>query len=504
MMTLAKILDQLELPEKYAQLEVKGMALDSRQVKPGDLFIAVPGEKSDGRKFIAKAIENGGVAVLAEGEHFEVTIIDGVPVISLSGLSAKMSSLAGRFYDEPSKNIDVVGVTGTNGKSTCVALLAQASNLLGKTAWQLGTVGYGTPGKELVDTGLTTPDAISCQRILAEAAEEVSLVAMEVSSHAIVQKRVAGVSFKGGVFTNITRDHLDFHPDFESYCEAKLSFLRDYDLEFVVLNYDDKFTQKALEANVFTGTRVLTFSIGNSKADVWAEIDTLNLEGIVANLHSPWGEGEIRTTLVGEFNLSNVLAVIAVLGAMGFSLTAILAAVQQLKGVEGRLQKVDVAEFTNGNVEKAPSVFIDYAHTPDALLKAMLAISRVAAGDLWVVFGCGGDRDKGKRVLMADVASQHAQHIVVTSDNPRSENPQSIVNDIVAGLSAKVKADVLLDRKDAIEFAINKIPQNACLLIAGKGHEKYQIIGEQRLPFDDYLVAHRALQKRFGVSEAVQ
>lgn len=504
MMTLATLLDRQDLPGNYAQIKVKGMALDSRLLKVGEIFIAVPGEKSDGRKFIEKAIANGAVAVLAEGEQFTLSAIQDVPVIFLSGLSASVSSLAGRFYNDPSTKIDVIGVTGTNGKSTCVALLAQANNLLGKSAWQLGTVGYGKPDSNLIETGLTTPDAISCQRILAEAADEVSIVAMEVSSHAVVQKRVAGIRFKGGVFTNITRDHLDFHPDFESYCEAKLSFLRDSNLEFVVLNYDDELAQSALGKNVFTQTRTLTFSVANAKADVWAETESLSLDGIVARLHSPWGVGKIRTHLVGEFNLSNVLAVITVLGAMGHALTDILAAVEQLKAVEGRMQKVNITGLDNTQFETLPSVFIDYAHTPDALLKAMSAINSIAKGNLWVVFGCGGDRDKGKRALMAEVAAQHAQHLVVTSDNPRSENPQSIVNDIAEGIPATAKTDILLDRKEAIEFAVNALPQDACLLIAGKGHEKYQIVGEQRLPFDDYLIAERALQKRFGLRVAMQ
>ena len=494
-MKLANLLINIALPERVGALEIKGLALDSRRVQEGDLFIAIGGTRTDGKKFISQAREKGAVAVLIEATNengIEIIQSDSVVGVPVPNLAAQLSSIAGRFYGEPSKRLEVIGITGTNGKSTCVSLLAQASELMGNAAWQLGTLGFGKPGAELIDTGLTTPDAISCQKILAQAEGEVSLVAMEVSSHAVVQNRVSGISFKAGVFTNITRDHLDFHETFEAYGEAKLQFLRDVNMDFVVLNFDDEFANKIIRGESASLPKVYSFSLSDKRADVWAELETLSLSGISARIHSPWGEGLLVSSLVGEFNLSNLLAVICVLAARGHPFPEILNAVKKLKGVDGRLQKVEV----ENELENSPAVFIDYAHTPDALLKALAGLSKLNSGEMWLVFGCGGDRDKGKRPLMAEIAESHAQYVVITSDNPRTEDPQLIIDDIVGGLKNKNSASVFIDRRQAIEYAVNKLPDNGCLLVAGKGHEKYQIVGDQRLPFDDYVIAQNALLKR--------
>lgn len=497
-MKLANLLKAYALPAAIAELEIAGLSLDSRKVEAAWVFVALQGASLDGRKYIGSAIANGATAIFQQAEKFDVDVVEDTPLISIPELTSKLSEIAGCFYGDPSHQLEVIGITGTNGKSTCVSLLAQASELLGKPAWQIGTVGYGKPKNTFIETGLTTPDAISCQKILSEAQAEATLVAMEISSHAIVQERVAGIDFVGGVFTNITRDHLDYHETFEDYCEAKLSFLRDYNLDFVVLNYDDSFSQKILREDLLKNIRIYTFSTSNSNADVWAKLEKHSVDGLSAYIYSPWGEGKLVSSLAGEFNLSNLLAVISVLAARGHAMDQILKAVQALRGVEGRLQKVDIDELS------APAVFIDYAHTPDALLNTLIALKNIATGELWVIFGCGGDRDRGKRAQMAEIAENNAQHVIVTSDNPRTEDPQNIVNDILTGFSDKYPAQVFVDRREAIEYAVAKIPVNACLLIAGKGHEKYQIVGEQRLPFDDYLIAKNALNTRFYQQERAQ
>lgn len=507
-MKLAQLLKEYKLPQEVGEIEVRALTLDSRRVESGSVFVALKGAKADGKNFIVQAIDKGAVAVFVEAKTFSVSAesdsAKSVPQISIPRLSARLSEFAGIFYGAPSAKLDVIGVTGTNGKSTCVSLLAQASELLGKPAWQLGTVGYGKPNQGLIDTGLTTPDAISCQHIFNQAQQEVELVAMEVSSHAVVQNRVRGVQFKGGVFTNITRDHLDFHGTFEAYCEAKLSFLRDYSLQYVVLNLDDEFAQRIVNEKLAGQTRIYSYALNNQKADVSAKIEQSDLQGVRALVSSPWGTDLLESSLVGDFNLSNLLAVVTALAANGFEFKKILEMIKYVRAVEGRLQKVELQDVALKGEQNAPAVFIDYAHTPDALLKALSALRKISSGELWVVFGCGGDRDSGKRPLMAQVAEQQAQHVIVTSDNPRTEDPQHIIADVVSGLANAEVADVFIDRKEAIEFAVQKLPVDACLLIAGKGHEKYQLIGDQRLPFDDYQIAQNALRQRFAVRDSLQ
>lgn len=496
-MKLRQLLKDYALPDTFPDIDVAAMTLDSRKLKAGDVFVALKGETVNGEDFIEAAVSAGASAVLKSGERLTVEYVARVPCIAVPELARNVSALAGIFYGAPSKKMQVFGVTGTNGKSTCVSLLAQACELLGRPAWQMGTVGYGRSGSQLTDTALTTPDAITCQKVLAAAAGEAECLAMEVSSHALVQNRVRGIEFTAAVFTNISRDHLDYHASFADYCEAKLSFLRDYQLQFAVVNLDDEFARRVVQERLLKETPTYSYSLNDSSADIYADSIQSDLRGTHAQINSRWGRGELRTSLVGEFNLSNLLAVIVTLAASGHALAEILEAVKALNAVEGRLQKVKCDPNT-------PAVFIDYAHTPDALLKALQALHQACPGELWVLFGCGGDRDKGKRALMAEVAEQNARRIFVTSDNPRSENPQHILDDIVTGFSPQANVSVMNDRKQAIEFAVEELPPQACLLIAGKGHEKYQIIGDQRLPFDDYLIAEQALQKYVASGRALQ
>ena len=491
--TLRDLFPEAELPTKIGEIVVNGIALDSRKVQQGGLFIALVGARVDGRKFIPQVIENGVAAVFTEAEYFSIEMHGDVPVINVPSLLFRVGMLASRFYGKPSQTLDVIGVTGTNGKSTSVSLLAQCFTLLKKPAWQLGTTGYGNPGVGLVDTGLTTPDPISCQEVLVEANKaSVEVVAMEVSSHAVVQHRISGIKFKGGVLTNVTHDHLDFHGSFESYRTAKKSFFKFHDMEFAIVNLDDSLGLEIASEGLGEQVKVISYSTRNSEADVFAEIETVDLNGMQGILNTPWGSGQFSTQLAGEFNLSNLLATISVMCEMGESFAEVLSVLPRLEPVQGRLQRVE------NNIEgaDAPQVFVDYAHTPDALKNALSTMKDLTIGKLWVVFGCGGDRDKGKRSVMGEIASEHADCVVITSDNPRSEDAQKIIQDIEAGIDSQKGYRAIVDRREAIEFAIQGLEKNDCLLIAGKGHERYQLIGEKKLPFDDYLIARDALSLR--------
>ncbi len=489
-MNLQSLLKEYDLERDVADISLNDLVLDSRKVKGGDAFFALRGTQADGVEFIEDAVKRGAQVVFKESENFHIDKHQNYSVIGLPKLDSYMPLLADRFYGEASKEINAIAVTGTNGKSTCVSLIAQAAKDLGCPSWQLGTLGYGEPGETLVETGLTTPDLLTCHKIFSEARNaNRKLLAMEVSSHAVTQGRVRNIRFKAGVFTNITRDHLDYHGSFEDYCEAKLSLLRDYKMDFIVINIDDEFGEKIVREKLAGDVKILTYSIKNRRADIFGDLESVDLSGTQAVVSSPWGKFKLSCCLVGEFNLSNLLVVVSVMGELGYDLGRLASVIKNLKGVDGRLQKV------KSENSDSLSIFVDYAHTPDALQKVLETLRNLTVGHLWVVFGCGGDRDMGKRAQMAQIASRIADHVVITSDNPRTEDPQKIIDDIRVGLTVE-KSECYIDRALAINNAVANIPEGSCLLIAGKGHEKYQIVGDQYLPFDDCLVAEQAMKKR--------
>ncbi len=488
---LGELLPGHRLPEALTNIEVSSIKLDSRLVEPGDLFIAVKGSATDGRKFIDSAVKKGAAAVLAEAEQLAVGAMEDVPVIDVPGLAEEVSSIAARLYRHPSRKMKVIGVTGTNGKSTCVSLIAQIVDLLGVKSGIVGTLGYGLVDGEQCDTGMTTPDAVSCQRILNDLLQQgAGLVAMEVSSHGIEQHRVEGIEFHVAAFTNLTRDHLDYHESFDAYGAAKARLFSWPKLSGCVVNVDDNFGRNI----ALTGSSpVYTVSINSASAGVYAGNYKLSSDGLEADIVTPWGEANISCGLAGEFNLTNLLIAIACVCGAGFEFERVCRAVSQLRAVEGRMQRV----LVSGENSKQPvDVFIDYAHTPDALDRALQALKPSVANKLWVVFGCGGDRDKGKRPAMGSIAEKHADIIVITSDNPRSEDPVDIIEDIEAGVTGENVISVV-SRQEAIEYAVNGADAGDCVLIAGKGHEKYQIIGNERIFFDDYLVAKTALEQKY-------
>ncbi|HET8711303.1 MAG TPA: UDP-N-acetylmuramoyl-L-alanyl-D-glutamate--2,6-diaminopimelate ligase [Spongiibacteraceae bacterium] len=485
-----------------AALPVAGLAIDSRCVRAGDIFLAYPGESADGRLFVDQAVARGAVAIVAESAPVTGGISErsdlAVPVIRIPHLREQVSVIAGRFYDLPSAAMNVVGVTGTNGKTSCTQLLAQALRILGKPCGVIGTLGNSLDAIEQnknLGGGLTTPDPISLQAQLAQWRDlNVQYAAMEVSSHGLAQGRVSGIRFGGAVFTNLTRDHLDFHGTMAEYGAAKARLFDMPELEFAVINRDDEFGVELIK-RIGQRLPVLGFSLrddarGNDRAEIAIKSAEYHAHGVRATVKTPWGDIALRSHLLGDFNLSNLLAVIGVLGQLQIAPHDIAALLPQLDPIAGRMQRV----AADTDVE----VVVDYAHTPDALAHALAASRRHCRGNLWCVFGCGGDRDAGKRPLMGEVAARMADRIVLTSDNPRSENPQHILDQIARGIDTERTAGVTIesDRAAAISFAIRSARAGDMVLLAGKGHEDYQLVGSEIRPFNDVMVARAALMAR--------
>jgi len=474
--------------------KITGIQLDSRRLSRGDLFLAGFGKNHDARDYIDYAIDHGAVAVLAEsgGRWSGFEVRRGVPILVIDNLSALMSEIASRFFADPSQHLKLVGVTGTNGKTSCTQFIAQSLNSLGHLCGVIGTLGYGFH-EPMKDTGFTTPDAVVLQSILAQLlAEHADTVAMEVSSQGLHQGRVNGVKFDVAVFTNLSRDHLDYHGSMDSYGESKLKLFTREKLKAAIVNADDPFATTILN-RLPASVKSYTFSIADKRCDVFANDLQLLPGGYAATVITPWGEGQLSGGLLGHFNFSNVLAVLTTVLTLHdqkreFSLAQILAAISQLKSVSGRMEIV-------GGQEDITAV-VDYAHTPDALKSALIALRAHFTGDIWCVFGCGGNRDQGKRPLMAEVAEQYANHTIVTDDNPRNESADDIVRQIMLGVEDKSHFHIERDRAAAIVMAIQKARPGDVVLIAGKGHESYQDIGGNRMVFSDVSQVRLALNSR--------
>lgn len=460
-----------------ANCEVTGIGLDSRRIKPGDLFVALKGAKTSGTGFIDEAVRRGASAVVMDAAADAVTA--GVPVCRIEDLKNSLGLLASRFYDHPSRHLRVTGITGTNGKSSISWFLSQA--LSADTTVPvgcIGTLGYGEFPK-LEKTDNTTPDAVTLQSLLARFRDhQVRDVVMEVSSHALDQGRVNGLNFTTAVFTNLTRDHLDYHADMSAYAAAKRKLFLSANLANAVINIDDEFGRKL--ANEFA-TRLNLVTYGLASADlrplVTGRLVKQTLNTLELDIDSPWGNGRFKAALSGTYNVYNLLAALSVLclGGMPFEMT--LRRLATVSGVPGRM------EFFGS--PSSPAVFVDYAHTPDALEKSLLSLREQCQGQLVCVFGCGGDRDPGKRPQMGRVAETCSDRVILTSDNPRSESPQGIIDAIRAGMTGTVPVEEEIDRAIAIRRAITGSGRQDIVLIAGKGHETTQEIGAVKLPFSD-------------------
>ena len=468
-------------------LNIEGLALDSRQIQPGFLFLAVPGMKVDGRDYIDQALRAGAAAVAydtAGGRHYE----GAVPMLAIPGLAGQISSIAGRHYAEPTAALTLVGITGTNGKTSVSQMLAQALNQLNKPCGIIGTLGSGMPGA-LIDSGMTTPDAVSVQRQLAQLRDAgAEAVCMEVSSHALDQGRVGALGFDVAVFTNLSRDHLDYHRDMASYEAAKARLFDAPDCH-AVINLDDAAGRRLVDrCPPRKGTaRIISYSIEDQAADLHCSDVLYDAAGIHAQLAFGHQQYALHSALLGAFNLSNLLAVVGSLLVLGFSLQQAVERAAGLNAPAGRMQRLGGGS--------RPLVVVDYAHTPDALEKALTALRAHVSGRLTCVFGCGGNRDAGKRPLMGQIAEEHADRVVVTDDNPRDEPSSSIIGQICQGIGKPHKITVLANRAEAIAHTISRAHREDVILLAGKGHETYQEINGVRHAFSDIEQAERALQQ---------
>ena len=493
-MTRAMLLSEL-LPDVAgvpADLAITGLVQDSRVVASGDAFVAMlPARQevpsSHGMHFVDQARARGAGAIL-----FEPPLPDGLEApadaISVPGLSARLGAMADTFHGHPSRAMTMVGVTGTNGKTSTVQLLAQAWVLRGVRSGSIGTLGAGLYGA-VVPTGFTTPLVLQLHALLAQLRDAgAQAVAMEVSSHALDQGRVDGVHFDVAVFTNLTRDHLDYHGDMQAYGAAKAKLLAWPGLRAAVVNLDDAYGRE-LRAALPADTHTIGLSSRGGQADVRAENVLLDAAGIGFDLIVGDERASVQSLLLGRFNVDNLLAVAGALHALGETAEAIASTLSRLQPVAGRMNRL-------GGDNAMPLVVIDYAHTPDALEQALSSLRAHAQGRLVCVFGCGGERDVGKRAQMAAIAEAGADLVIVTDDNPRGEDGDAIVADILKGFDRPDAVLVQRDRAAAIARAIGTASSSDIVLVAGKGHEPYQEIAGVRHPFDDTAVARALLQER--------
>ncbi|MBE7383904.1 MAG: UDP-N-acetylmuramoyl-L-alanyl-D-glutamate--2,6-diaminopimelate ligase [Leptolyngbya sp. SIO1E4] len=473
---------------------VKRLCTNSQACQPGDLFIGMPGTRVDGGEFWPGAIAAGAVAAFVSPEAFKnrppAIHNPEALVIPLPDMAIACAEIAAVFYDAPAKAMQLVGVTGTNGKTTTTHLIEALLNQAGQPTALLGTLYTRWPGYQVTATH-TTPFPVDLQADLAAARSAgCRSVVMEVSSHALAQKRVWACPFEVAVFTNLTQDHLDYHRTMEAYFAAKALLFSDrYLAGRAIINQDDPYGQRLLAT--LGAEQAWGYSVQDATAHLYTSDWVYGVSGVQGQLHTPLGTTPFSLPLVGQFNLSNMLAAIGAALQAGVTLDAVAACLPQFGGVPGRMERV-VA-----NPDLDISVIVDYAHTPDSLQNALTAARPFVPGRLICVFGCGGDRDRTKRPQMGRIAYDLADLAVVTSDNPRTEDPHQILDDILAGIPASLPAEqVICDRADAIQSAIAQAQPGDCVLIAGKGHEDYQILGTEKIHFDDREQARLALAQR--------
>ena len=484
-----------EIPD----IAVSGIQTDSRKLAPGDIFLACKGFSAHGLEFLQQALQRGAAAVVWEpvdDQALQAAVQQSpVPAVALAGLSHKLGIIAGRFYAGPSLDMHVIGVTGTDGKTSVTHFLAQAMSDGASACGLIGTLGYGVYGALQAPTH-TTPDPLTLQAELAKMrAAGVRCVAMEVSSHALHQHRSDGVAFNTAVLTHLSRDHLDYHGDIEAYAEAKRRLFTMPGLETAVLNVGDDFGRqltRCLQPDVSLIAYGRSQHHPDSYAQQWVSLleSTAKPAGIELKLATSWGDALLAAPLLGDFNADNLLAALGALLASGLPLDVAVERLARVRTVPGRMEL-----FTRTG---APHIVVDYAHTPHALETVLQALRPHCHGDLICVFGAGGDRDPGKRPLMGAAAERYADRVVLTSDNPRSEPPQTILRQIAAGFAQPERAECIVDRREAIEQTVAAAAVDDLILVAGKGHEDYQQVGATRLAFSDRLCVQQALRRRVG------
>jgi len=473
-------------------VEIAGVGHDSRAVVPGSLFVCVRGFRQDGHAFIADAARRGAVAVMVERDPATLDIPADLTVIQVADTHAGLAAVACRFFDNPSASLRLIGVTGTNGKTTTTYLAEAILAAAGRRVGLLGTIEYRC-GPATFPGERTTPESSDLQSLLARMRELGAWGAvMEVSSHSLALHRVDGCEFDAGIFTNLTQDHLDFHGSMQAYAEAKARLFRMLGTDrrkpgeaAAILNAEDPWTPFMREA---TRARVIAFGIA-AEADLRVRGMALTLDGIRASVESPWGALEVASPLVGRHNLANILAAAGACLHLGVDRDQVQAGIGSLRAVPGRFEKVEASQPFG--------VVVDYAHTPDAVERVLQTAREYATGQVIALFGCGGDRDRGKRPLMGEAAARLADFVVITSDNPRSEEPLSILAEIEAGVRKAHRGSerhvTIPERREAIAFALARARDGDLVVIAGKGHETSQILRDRTIPFDDRVVAREAL-----------
>lgn len=491
-LTVNELLAGLAAPVAAGNTPVSGLASDSVRVRPGDLFLALPGLRHHGASFARQAVARGACAVAYQPPAADLPADLGVPAVPVPELSRHAGTIASRLYGAPERSLGLIGVTGTDGKTSCTQFIAQALALRGDTCGIMGTLGYGLPGA-LEPSTHTTADTVTLWQQLATLRDRAARwVAMEVSSHALDQGRVAGLPFAIAVFTNLSRDHLDYHGDMARYGAAKRRLFTEFGAHTAVINLDDAFGA-ALAAELAPGMRVIGYGFGAAPhgwRDEWLGVERLiaTPAGLDLSIVGDTGCGRMQSPLLGRFNALNLLAVLGVLAALDVSLPEAMVVAAGLTTVPGRMERF--------GGDGQPLVVVDYAHTPNALEQCLAAVREHASGRLWCVFGCGGDRDPGKRPQMGAVAERHADRVIITNDNPRSEDPDAIARQVMAGMDWPDEARLILDRRAAIRTALAEAGPGDVVLVAGKGHENLQIIGDRRLPFDDREVVRSGLGPR--------
>ncbi|MDP8163051.1 UDP-N-acetylmuramoyl-L-alanyl-D-glutamate--2,6-diaminopimelate ligase [Pasteurella skyensis] len=487
---MKRLIDIIPELAELPVMELNHMCLDSRQVTQGDLFIALKGHQVDGRDFIPTAIEQGACLILSEAENDQQVVtfeqkfaknekdLTACTILCIPNLAQKVSQIAGEFYAKPSKKLTLVGITGTNGKTTVAQLLAQWHHLMGGKSAVMGTIGNGLY-PHMQEAINTTGSAVEIQQYLSQFVEQrADFCAMEVSSHGLVQHRVEALEFDVAVFTNLSRDHLDYHKTMDEYEKAKFRLFSELNTQHKIINFDDDVGKKWLERlpNAVAVSCEPKVTITQKQ---WLQATNIifTQQGASIEFASSWGDGKIESKLIGAFNVSNLLTALATLLALGHNLQNLIKIVPLLTGVCGRMESF--------SAEGNSTAIVDYAHTPDALEKALQAARLHCEGDLWCVFGCGGDRDTGKRPQMAEIAERYADKAIVTDDNPRTEDPETITDDILKGFIKPKKVTVMHIRQYAIREAMVKADPKDVVLIAGKGHEDYQIIGTKKYYFSD-------------------
>lgn len=499
-MSLALLLEgEIEIPKKL-DVALTGIELDSRRIEPGDLFMACKGANFDGRDFVSEVIAKGAAAVLVEkGELWQEILVENkVPIIPVDKLACRLGKIAATFFNHPSRQFRLVGITGTNGKTSVCQFMGQSLFKLGHVCGTSGTLGYGVYGEDMLavkpNSPGTTPDPVELQRIFSEMLQQkADTMVMEVSSHGLKQGRVCINDFDTAVFTNLTRDHLDYHGSMRAYGEVKLKLFSGSRLSTAVVNMDDLFSAAILN-NLSRQVSSYTYSLNNPQANVYPENIEFRRDGFAMDIVSPWGSGRLEAALLGSFNISNLLAVLTTVMALesrqdGFDFEKVLGVINSMEPVRGRMEII--GDFP-------VSVVVDYAHTPDALENALNALHEHFKGNIWCVFGCGGERDRGKRPMMARIAESLADRLIVTDDNPRREDSTEIIEQILSGFSNREAVLVESDRATAIDSAITQAEPGDVILLAGKGHEEYQDIGGNRMMFSDVKQARVSLSRRFA------